>query len=87
MEYSYLVEAQCYKLEGCGLDFPWGYWIFQLISSFQPHYYLNGGKGRPERKDGNLTTNCEPIFYEIVAAATSHKAMSPHGKLEGWLDV
>jgi hypothetical protein len=32
------VEALCYKPEGRGYDSRWGHWIFQLTSTFQPHY-------------------------------------------------
>jgi hypothetical protein len=35
---SVVVEALWYKPEGREFDFRWGNWIFQLTSSFQPHY-------------------------------------------------
>jgi hypothetical protein len=33
-----LVEALCYKLEGCGFNFHWGQWNFSLTYSFWLHY-------------------------------------------------
>jgi len=32
------VEAQLYKLEGCGFNSRWCHWNFSLTQSFQQHY-------------------------------------------------
>jgi hypothetical protein len=71
-----MVEALCYKPEGCRFDSQWGHWIFQLTLSFQPHY----GPGvdaasnrneyqelswRPVQKAENLTAICEPTVYKM----------------------
>jgi hypothetical protein len=40
---------------------------------------LPGGKGRPARKDDNLTAICEPI----VGASTSHNPVGLHSLLQG----
>jgi hypothetical protein len=76
---AYLVETLCYKPEGRVFDSWWGHWIFQLTSSFQPHYYpgvdsasnrneyqeSSWGKGRPACKADNLTAICEPIVWKM----------------------
>jgi hypothetical protein len=33
-----LVEALCYKLEGCAFDSRWCRWNFSLVQFFRPHY-------------------------------------------------
>jgi hypothetical protein len=35
---SYLIEAPCYKTDGCGFHSLLGHWIFQLTYSLQPQY-------------------------------------------------
>jgi hypothetical protein len=69
------IEALCYKPESRGFDSSWGYCIFYLAYSFQPHYgpgvdsasnineyqEFSWGKGRPAREADNLTAICEPI--------------------------
>jgi hypothetical protein len=40
-------------------------------------------KGRPARKDDNLTAICEPDCLENVGASTSHNPMGLHGLLQG----
>jgi hypothetical protein len=43
------------------------------------------GKGRPARKDNNLTAICEQT--ENVGASTSHNPMGLHGLLHGLLYI
>jgi hypothetical protein len=43
------------------------------------------GKGRPSRKDDNLTAICEPFVRENVGSSTSHNPTDLHGLLPGQL--
>jgi hypothetical protein len=44
---------------------------------------LPGGKGRPARKNDNLTFIYEPIVQKNVTASTSHNPLGVHGLLQG----
>jgi hypothetical protein len=67
-EVALLVEALCYKVEGCEfesrLDHSFsrtmGLWSTQPLTEMSTRN-LPGGKRRPTRKADNLTAICEPI--------------------------
>jgi hypothetical protein len=71
-----MLKALCYKPEGRGIEYRWGYWFFSAPNpsscTMAPGFTqsitekISGGKGWAASKTDNLTAICEPNVWTIL---------------------